>query len=94
MAENYLLLINQVSDFPEAIFEVTVSNGEQTKHTVKLSKDYYDKLTSGRINAEELVRKSFDFLLAREPKESILKTFELQVISRYFPEYESEITRI
>lgn len=94
MAENYLLLINQVSDFPEAIFEVTVSNGEQTKHTVKLSKDYYDKLTSGRITAEELVRKSFDFLLAREPKESILKTFELQVISRYFPEYESEITRV
>lgn len=93
MAENYLLLINQISDFPEAVFEVTVSNGEQTKHTVKLSKNYYEKLTSGSLSAEDLIRKSFDFLLARESKESILKTFDLQVISRYFPEYESEISR-
>jgi hypothetical protein len=39
------------------------------------------------------VRKSFLFLLEREPKESILRSFDLTVISRYFPEYEREITR-
>jgi hypothetical protein len=31
--------------------------------------------------------------LEREPKESILRSFELTVISRYFPEYEREIAR-
>ena len=37
-----------------------------------------------RENRIEAVR----FLLAREPKESILKTFDLSVIKRYFPEYD------
>jgi hypothetical protein len=39
------------------------------------------------------VRRSFEFLLEREPKESILASFDLTVIARYFPEYESEIAR-
>lgn len=37
---------------------------------------------------EELVRRSFEFLLEREPKESILSRFELGLIARYFPEWE------
>jgi hypothetical protein len=37
------------------------------------------------------VEESFRFLLEREPKESILRRFNLTVISRYFPEYEREI---
>ncbi len=36
---------------------------------------------------EELIEASFEFLLEREPKESILGRFELPVIERYFPEY-------
>ena len=39
------------------------------------------------------MKRSFQFLLEREPKESILKQFDLQVIGRYFPEYEREIQR-
>ena len=35
----------------------------------------------------------FEFLLAREPKESILPSFEIPVIGRYFPEFEREIRR-
>jgi hypothetical protein len=34
---------------------------------------------------------SFRFLLAREPKESILRSFGLSTIVRYFPEFEREI---
>ena len=41
---------------------------------------------------EQLVEESFDFLLQREPKESILSEFDLSVISRYFPDYERAIT--
>jgi hypothetical protein len=40
-----------------------------------------------------LVHRSFEFLLAREPKEAILSAFGLSVIARYFPEFESEIRR-
>jgi hypothetical protein len=40
-----------------------------------------------------LVRRSFEFLLAREPKEGILSSFGLSVIGRYFPEFEREIRR-
>jgi hypothetical protein len=32
-------------------------------------------------------------MLEREPRESILREFELPVIGRYFPEYEREIQR-
>lgn len=39
----------------------------------------------------DLVEASFAFLLEREPKESILREFDLTVIGRYFPEYEQEI---
>lgn len=65
--------------------------GSRSEHTVTLAQDYYNKLTGGRISPEELIRRSFEFLLKREPKESILSSFELPVIQRYFPEYEDTI---
>ena len=66
---------------------------EDTVHRVTVPASYYEKLTGRRVAVEELVRLSFEFLLEREPKESILRTFELPVIGRYFPEFEREITR-
>ena len=73
---------------------VAVSEGKsQTIHTVTVEKPYRDKLAGPDASVEQLVRKSFEFLLAREPKESILRSFHLSVISRYFPEYEQEIRR-
>ncbi len=41
---------------------------------------------------EELVRRSFEFLLQRESKESILREFDLSVIQRYFPDYDQAMT--
>lgn len=73
-------------------FDVTVSEGStQTSHRVTMSRSIYERLTSEMCTPEELVRKSFEFLLEREPKESILREFEITVISRYFPYYETEI---
>ena len=40
---------------------------------------------------EQLLEASFAFLLEREPKEAILRRFELPVIERYFPEYARDI---
>ena len=39
------------------------------------------------------MRAAFDFLLTREPRESILRRFDLPVIGRYFPEWEAEVAR-
>ena len=49
---------------------------------VEMEKDYWRKLTGEKIEPEELVKKSFEFLLAREPKESILRSFNLKVEPR------------
>ena len=71
---------------------VTVTEGEsRTEHAVALTSEAYNRLSGGQSTPEELVRRSFEFLLEREPKESILREFDLTVISRYFPEYEAEI---
>ena len=72
-------------------FTVTVSGHTSTTHTVTVSPEYSQRLTAGVISAEALVRKSFEFLLEREPNTSILRSFELPVIQRYFPEYERTI---
>lgn len=65
--------------------------GVKTEHNVTLDNDYYQKLTDGEITREELIKKSFEFLLERESNKSILSSFNLKVINRYFPEYEREI---
>lgn len=73
-------------------FAVTVEErGVKTEHTVTLDDDYYRDLTQGNMTKEELIARSFEFLLERESKESILSKFNLKVIKRYFPEFEREI---
>ena len=72
-------------------FQVTVrEGGSSSSHRVTLKQEDYQRLAGGG-SASELVRKSFEFLLEREPKESILSSFDLTLIGRYFPEYESKI---
>jgi hypothetical protein len=69
-------------------FEVTVSGRTPTTHRVTVRPSYHQQLTGGRIDAETLVRRSFEFLLEREPSTRILSRFDLSVIARYFPDYE------
>jgi hypothetical protein len=73
-------------------YQVTVSSNSTTTHEVKVHADYAFKLTAGKMTVEELVKKSFEFLLEREPNTSILRSFDLSVIARYFPEYERKIS--
>lgn len=56
-----------------------------------LDNKYHKSLTQDKINKEGLIKKSFEFLLEREPKESILPMFNLRVINDYFTEFEGEI---
>ena len=84
----------EVEKIDESKFRVRVIEaGSETTHDVTVSPNDYTRLTCGKTEPEELVRRSFEFLLEREPKESILSRFDLSVIGRYFPEYEREIRR-
>ena len=84
----------EVEAVAEGQFQVRVTEGKsETRHRVTLSTPDYDRIAGGKIGQLELVRRSFEFLLEREPKESILGQFDLTVISRYFPEYQREIER-
>jgi hypothetical protein len=75
-------------------FQVTVREGRrETRHRVTLRKTDYQELAAGKASPEDLVAESFRFLLEREPKESILRSFDLMVIGRYFPEYRHEIAK-
>jgi hypothetical protein len=75
-------------------FSVNVVEGDSsTTHQMTVEPADLARLGAGYASPEDFVRACFDFLLAREPKESILRSFDVSVISRYFPEFEAEITR-
>ena len=67
------------------------SGGQTTEHEVSVSTGELRRLAAGETEPTTLVELSFRFLLEREPKESILRRFELSVIERYFPEYAAVI---
>lgn len=77
-----------VTPMDEVTFQVTVTDKSTTTHEVKVQAAYAQKLTGGKIATAQLVKKSFEFLLEREPNTSIMRSFDLSVIARYFPEYE------
>jgi hypothetical protein len=73
---------------------VTVTDhGSAREFEVAVSDAELGQYAPGAADPAVLVRRSFEFLLAREPKESILPSFGLSVIGRYFPEFEHEIRR-
>jgi len=65
--------------------------GVRTSHTVDVPDGLADQLGWSGETEAELVRESFAFLLDHEPPTSILRTFSLYVIGRYFPQYPTEI---
>jgi hypothetical protein len=64
----------------------------ETEHEVLVDRETLDDLAPG-ATPESLVAESFRFLLEREPPGSILRTFELPIIGRYFGDYANEIRR-
>ena len=76
-----------IKELSDEEFQVTVNAKNPTSHNVTLTDDTHHNLTNGKVNKKELIEFSFKFLLEREPNTSILSSFELNVISEYFPEY-------
>ena len=76
------------------VFEVIVREGKgETRHHVTISREMCERVTAGEHTPERCLEAAFRFLLDHEPKESILRRFDLTAISRYFPEFEREIPR-
>jgi hypothetical protein len=72
--------------------QVDVGEGSSaTGHRVSVAAADLERLDPGAADPTDLVRRSFLFLLEREPKESILRSFDLTVIGRYFPDWERQI---
>lgn len=72
---------------------VTDDDGSATEHDVTLSAVDHDLLAAGYPDPRSLIHACFEFLLEREPKASILRTFDVSQIATYFPEFETEIAR-
>lgn len=66
-------------DVDHELFAVTVEDADA------------EELAGGDVEA--LLLASFEFLLEREPVDSILRMFDLPVIERYFPEWREEMRR-
>lgn len=85
MNSNFNIQIKKLSD---NIFAVALLNDEEThSFTVEMPEEY-KKFSN---TSEDLIEKSFRFLLEREPVSSILREFSLSDIQKYFPEYKDEI---
>jgi hypothetical protein len=82
-------------DAAEGGWRCTVVVGDDasaTEHVVEVDRATLDALAPG-ASPEHLMRESFAFLLEREPRESIMRAFELPIIARFFADYPDEIKR-
>ena len=75
------------------IFEVTVTKTSTTTHTVTVTDQSLTDLTDNNVTKTQLLDFSFNFLLDREPNTSILSSFDINVILKYFSDYKDEVRR-
>ena len=75
------------------VFQVTVADSMTTIHEVTVNDQSLADLTEDKVTKEQLLEFSFNFLLDREPNTSILSSFDINVISKYFSDYRDEVRR-
>jgi hypothetical protein len=88
-----MIEIELKSDAEPMVFNVTVSDSAgSTKHRVTLKRDSYARLTLAHPGTppDRCVEAAFKFLLERESKTDILKSFDINVINMYYPSFERE----
>ena len=75
------------------VFQVTVADSITTTHEVTVNDQSLTDLTEDNTTKTQLLEFSFNFLLDREPNTSILSSFDINVISKYFSNYKDEVRR-
>jgi hypothetical protein len=80
----------------EHVYDVTITDdsGSESRHCVRVPESFLE--TYGLAASQEplLVRASLLYLLEREPPSSIMASFTLDDITRYFPDYPDDIRRL
>jgi hypothetical protein len=75
-------------------FLVEVSSGRTTTtHEVAVPRGLAAKIGGPGTTDQQLVEESFKFLLEREPNTSILRSFTIDKIGSYFPEWTDDMAR-
>ncbi|HRN89606.1 hypothetical protein [Hyphomicrobium sp.] len=74
------------------LVEVRDADG-QSQYDVTLQHDTYRRISGEKFAPETCVEAAFRFLLDREPKQSILSSFDIDQISQYFPEIERTLPK-
>jgi hypothetical protein len=79
-----MIEVRRTAEHDSFVFEVIVREGKgEARHHVTMSREMCERLTAGEHTPERCLEAAFRFLLDREPKESILRRFDLTAISRY-----------
>jgi hypothetical protein len=89
--------VERRSDVEQVLSRYTVRVSDDrmsNSHEVTLSRSDYERLGKGFGTPDALVRACFQFLLSREPAETILSSFDIGQIETYFPEFPREIGRL
>ena len=82
-----------IKKLSDDVFKVTVADSITTTHKVTVTDKSLTDLANKEVTKIQLVEFSFEFLLEREPNTSILSSFDINVISKYFPNYKDEVRR-
>jgi len=83
-----------IKKLSDDVFEVTVAKTSTTTHTVTVTDQSLSDLSDSNVTKTQLLEFSFRFLLEREPNTSILSSFDINVISRYFSDYKDEVRQL
>ena len=82
-----------IKKLTDDVFQVTVADSMTTTHEVTVTDQSLTDLTENKMTKTQLLKFSFNFLLDREPNTSILSSFDINVISKYFSDYKVEVKR-
>jgi hypothetical protein len=72
---------------------IRADEASSSEHEVRVAPPDLVRLAPAARDPSDLVQRSLAFLLEREPPSSILRSFEIADIGRYYPEFEATIRR-
>ena len=82
-----------IKKLTDDVFQGTVADSITTTHEVTVTNQSLTDLTDNTVTKEQLLEFSFNFLLDKEPNTSILSSFDINVISKYFSDYGDKVRR-
>ena len=89
-----IMQVREIGNGEPRQFEVVLRDrGGDFHYQVTMSQTVFERLSGGKATLEECIRAAFRFLLDHEPKESILRRFDISTIERYFPGFFREFPR-